>query len=115
MDRCTASRADVHAAVATAVDYLRTHRDDAIATWEDALLLRGNLDEAAQFLIQRLQKPEWRNATLVDMQQYASGDDAPLGKAIHKNWNTVIARADVQAELHKVGRVERFQIAAPLL
>jgi hypothetical protein len=37
-----------------------------------------------------------------------------MEKTIHDRWNTVIARRDVQAALHKVGRVEKFSIAPGL-
>ena len=102
------------AAIAASMDYQREHRADAIATWEDALLLCGKLDEAASLLIERLQKPAWRNAALVDMQHYADVTETPTEKLIHDRWNTVTARPDVQAAMQKVGRVERFHMAAAL-
>lgn len=101
-------------AIAASMDYLREHRTDAIATWEDALLLRGELDEAAALLIERLKQPAWRNAALVDMQHYADVTETPLEKMIHDRWDTITARPDVQATMAEVGRVERFHIAAPL-
>jgi hypothetical protein len=102
------------AAIAASMSYQREHRADAIATWEDALLLCGKLDEAASLLIERLQKPAWRNAALVDMQHYADVTETPTEKLIHDRWITVTARPDVQAAMQKVGRVERFHIAEAL-
>ena len=102
------------AAIAASMSYQREHRADAIATWEDALLLCGKLDEAASLLIERLQKPAWRNAALVDMQHYADVTETPTEKLIHDRWITVTARPDVQAAMQKVGRVERFHIAGAL-
>lgn len=102
------------AAIAASMSYLREHRADAIATWEDALLFREKLDEAASLLIERLQKPAWRSAALVDMQHYADVIETPTEKLIHDRWNTVTARPDVQAAMQKVGRVERFHITEAL-
>lgn len=102
------------AAIATSMAYLREHRTDAIATWEDALLLRGELDAAAALLIERLENPDWRNQTLVDMQRYAQVAETPIEKTIHDRWNTITARPDVRAAVRKVGRIERFNITAEL-
>ncbi len=101
-------------AIAASMSYLHEHRADAIATWEDALLFRGELDEAAALLKERLDKPAWRNAALVDMQHYAAVIETPIEKMIHDRWNTVTARPDVQAAMQKVGRVQQFRITAEL-
>jgi beta-barrel assembly-enhancing protease len=102
------------AAIAACMGYLREHRADAIATWQDALLLRGELDEAAALLIERLEKPVWRNAALVDMQHYAEVTETPVEKTIDARWNTITARADVQAAMRKVGRVGSFHVTSAL-
>lgn len=102
------------AAVVAAMAYLREHRADAIATWEDALLLRGELDAAAALLIERLENPAWRNRALLDMQHYAQVIETPVDKVIHDRWDTITARPDVQAVMRKVGRVKRFGITAEL-
>ncbi|MBN8736148.1 MAG: hypothetical protein J0H27_07745 [Xanthomonadales bacterium] len=101
-------------AASAAMAYLRAHRAEEPDTLQDALLLRGNLDEAAALLIDRLEDPEWRNDALVDMQHYADIIMTPMEKTIHDRWNTVVARPDVQAALQKVGRVETFSIAPGL-
>lgn len=93
---------------------LRAHKAEEPDTLQDALLLRGKLDEAASLLIERLENPEWRTDALVDMQHYTDVALAPMEKTIHDNWNTVTARPDVQAALQKVGRVETFAIAPGL-
>lgn len=102
------------AATAIAMTYLREHRADAIATWQDALLLHGDLDAAATLLIERLDNPAWRNDALVAMQQYANGRLTPMEERIHQRWASITARADVQTAMRKVGRVERFGITAAL-
>jgi hypothetical protein len=102
------------AATDHAMAYLRTHRADAIATWQDALLLDGDLDAAAALLIERLEKPAWRNDALVAMQHYAEITETPLERLTHDRWNTITARADVQTAMQKVGRVETFGITTAL-
>lgn len=101
-------------AASVAMTYLRAHRAEEPDTLQDALLLRGGLDEAAALLIERLENPEWRTGALVAMQHYTSVVETPVEKTIHDRWNTVIARPDVQAALQKVGRVEKFDIAPGL-
>lgn len=101
-------------AASAAMAYLRAHRAEEPDTLQDALLLRGELDEAAALLIERLENPEWRTDALVDMQHYADVARTPMEKTIHDRWNTVTARPDVQAVLQKVGRVEKFAIAPGL-
>lgn len=101
------------AAATTAMDYLRKHRTDAMHAWENALLLRGKLDAAAAVLIERLKNPNWRTSALVDMQQYADVTRTPVQKNIHDRWNVIVARSDVQAAMHEVGRVEQFHLAPP--
>jgi hypothetical protein len=101
-------------AASAAMAYLRAHRAEEPDTLQDALLLRGKLDEAAALLIERLEKPEWRSDALVDMQHYADVVRTPMEKTILDRWNTVTTRPDVQAALQKVGRVETFAIAPGL-
>ncbi len=100
------------ASIAREMAYLRQHRTDDIGTWQRALLSHGDLDAAAALLIDRLQAPDWRSAALVEMQHYLRSDQTPTMRVFQQRWNTVTARPDVQAALAKVGRVERFDIAA---
>lgn len=102
------------AATTAAMTYLRAHRADAIATWQEALLLHGDLDDAAALLIKRLEDPATRNDALVAMQHYANENLAPMQNLIHERLVAIAARDDVQAAMRKVGRVERFSITAAL-
>lgn len=106
---------DDSAGVSAAMKYMQAHRGDAIGTWESALLLTNRLDDAANLLIERLHKPDWRNDALVDMQGYVHGDETPAGKLLRERMATIVARADVQAAMQKVGRIEQFDITAQLL
>jgi beta-barrel assembly-enhancing protease len=100
------------AAIDTVMTYMREHRADDVATWEDALLLRGELDAAAALLVERLENPAWRNDALVDMQHYVHVTGTPVQDMIQERWNTISARPDVQAAMLKVGRVEQFHVVA---
>lgn len=111
---CAAEDRHDERAASAAMAYLRQHREEDLATWEDALLLRGQLDEAAALLIERLQNPEWRTDALVDMQHYADVVRTPMEKIIYDRWNSIAARPDVQAAVQKVGRIETFAIAPAL-
>lgn len=101
-------------AIAASMTYMREHRADDIRSWEDALLLRGQLDEAAALLIERLQDHGWRNGALIDMQHFAGVAATPVQKTIDDRWGAITARPDVQAAMQKVGRVEEFHITAEL-
>ncbi|MHA6204118.1 hypothetical protein ACXU4B_06840 [Dyella soli] len=98
------------AAVATHLAYMREHRADAIATWQSALLVAGDLDAAADLLVERLDHEEWRSAALDDMQQYADMRLTPVDAQCLQRWRAIIARPAVQQALAKVGRVEHFNL-----
>lgn len=98
------------AAISTHMNYLREHREDAIATWQDALLHTGDMDGAARLLIERLGSDRWRSDALSDVQQYAQVRLTPMDAERMKRWREVIARADVQQALAKVGRIEAFPL-----
>ncbi|HET6554601.1 MAG TPA: hypothetical protein VFG49_13825 [Dyella sp.] len=97
-------------AIATHMDYMREHRNDAIATWQAALLQTGDMDGAATLLIERLGSEAWRSDALSEMQQYAPIQTTPMDAERMKRWRAVIARPDVQKALAKVGRVETFKL-----
>ncbi len=102
------------AGIDAAMAYLRKHRVADMQTWQDALLLRGRLDEAAALLIERLENPAWRSEALVEMQHYIPVTEPPMDKVIGDNWNAITARPDVLAAMRSVGRIESFPIAPGL-
>jgi len=98
-------------AVARHMAYIREHRADAVLTWEFALLLHGDLDQAAALLIERLEKPEWRSDALAAVQSYdAPIHRTPLEQRIFDRMQAIVARPDVQAALRKVGRIEHVNL-----
>lgn len=98
------------AATAEHLAYMREHRADAIATWQNALLLSNDLDAAGDLLVERLQSEQWRSDALTDMQQYATTRTTPVDTERLKRWNTVISQPKVQVALAKVGRIKHFNL-----
>lgn len=98
------------AGTAAHLAYMRAHRNDAIALWQRALLVNGDLDGAADLLLQRLHNPAWRSSALVDMQRYDSVRMTPVEAEINTRWNKVVAQPAVQKALQPVGRIESFRL-----
>ena len=99
-------------AEATHLAYMREHRGDAIRTWESALLTEGDLDGAAELLVERLASDKWRSEALIAMQQYQDVAITPMAIQRELGWKAVLARPAVIDELNKVGRIEHFNLAA---
>lgn len=98
-------------AIARHMDYLRSNREDAIGSWENALLLHGDLDEAAALMIKRLDNPDWRDDALLDVQDYPDGPSTYIGKRIDANLQRILKRKDVLAAVLRVGRIEHTNIS----
>lgn len=102
-------------AIQASMAYMRSHRDENTAGWQDALLLQGNEDAAAALMIQRLQDPWQRLGALTDMQLYDACTARPLERLESRRWRTVTARADVRATLRRVGRIRQYDLCAPII
>jgi tetratricopeptide (TPR) repeat protein len=100
------------AATATHLAFMREHRGDAIATWQSALLMSGDLDAAADLLVERLRTEKWRGGALEDMQDYAGTETTPMAVQRQARWKSILARPNVLKALEKVGRIERFNLAS---
>lgn len=98
-------------AAEAARDYLRSHRGDAISTWQYALIIDDDLDEAAALLIERLRREEWRDGALLSAQNWAAPARTPILAEQAKRWKRLFARSDVQAAVAGVGRIESFPLA----
>jgi len=92
------------------LDYMRLHKDDALSTYQYALLDADRLDAAARLLIDRLRDTDDRRDALLDMQHYADAPATPLMQVRRTRWRSVIARPEVQAALDLVGRIETFAL-----
>jgi beta-barrel assembly-enhancing protease len=92
--------------------FIREHRVDAPRTYEDALLLMNDAETAAKWLIQRLEDRDLRSATLLNLQEYAVPRETPRQAELRKRRRDLMIRADVQAEIQKVGRIEKYNLEA---
>jgi hypothetical protein len=92
--------------------FIREHGVDAPRTYEDALLLMNDAETAAKWLIQRLEDRDLRSATLLSIQEYAVPRETPRQAELRKRRRDLMVRADVQAEIQKVGRIESYKIEA---
>jgi tetratricopeptide (TPR) repeat protein len=99
------------AAAAQALNWLREHHKDAEASFQEELIMAGELEQAASFLVDRLKDPRRRSEALLELQQFIDLPATPRDKVLQRRWESVVARADVQAAIAKVGKVERFNIA----
>jgi hypothetical protein len=93
-----------------ALSYLREHRTDAPATFLWALVKADRLDDAADWLITRLDNPRERLSALLEIQQYAEPPATPAQAEWRGRWKQLIQREDVQASVARVGRIEAFNV-----
>ncbi len=92
--------------------FIKEHHADAPRTYEDALLLTNDVDTAAQWLIERLEDKDQRSVTLLSIQDYAVPALTPRQAELHKRRQNLLARADVQMAIAKIGRIESYKIEA---
>lgn len=90
--------------------YMRAHRADAMNTWDDALVLDGQEEEAASDLITRLRDDRSRTAALVSMQTYGDVRRPPLEAMLVDKWRRIHARPDVREAALRVGRLVSVRI-----
>jgi tetratricopeptide (TPR) repeat protein len=100
------------AGIAKHMTYLRNNRNEAIGAWQDALLMVGDEDAAADLLIERLHNPQWRNDVLVEIQDYIDTPASPFYRDVEKHWKNVIKRPKVREAVNEVGRIESFHLAS---
>jgi tetratricopeptide (TPR) repeat protein len=93
---------------AQALTYLREHRADSPRTLQLALLRAGALDEAEQWLLQRLNDPTRRTAALFEMQHYFEPPRPPRAAQWHGLSAALTERATVRAAVSKVGRIDSY-------
>ena len=98
------------AAITEHLNYLRTHRTDAITAWQSALVVTNNIDAAADLLVERLDNETWRSDALVSMQDYLDTTETPISAEQTQRWKRVVAQPKVQKALTKVGRIEHFNL-----
>jgi hypothetical protein len=92
--------------------FMREHRLDAPRAYEDALLRINDVDAAAKWLIERLQDKDLRTSALLNIQDYAVPPEMARQTELRKRKREMTERADVRAEVQKVGRIESYKIEA---
>jgi hypothetical protein len=90
--------------------FIKEHRFDAPLTYEDALLRMNDAETAAKWLIERLEDKDLNSAALLSIQEYAVPRETTRQTELRKRRREMMARADVQAEIPKVGRIESYKI-----
>lgn len=91
-----------------ALAYLRENRADSPETLQQALLRAGELDEAEQWLLARLNDPEMRTAALVEMQKYFEPPLPPRAAQWRERRMSVINRTAIRAVVSRLGRVDGY-------
>ena len=112
VQHCAARRSGDAAGAAHALAYLRRHRQDSEIHFVEALIEAGRLDEAAAVLVALLESPHDRADALIAVQKFRSTEPLPGDVAYRARGHAVIARAQVQAAVQRVGRVEHHGIHA---
>jgi len=102
---------DDRKAADTALDYLRSHREDAIGTLQYALIIDNDIEAAAHLIIERLGRDDWRSDALLSAQNWLEPARTPILAEQAERWKRLFARADVRAAVDKVGRRESFRLA----
>jgi hypothetical protein len=101
------------AQLSRSMQYLSSHQADAARAYLYALIVAKQLDRAARYLITELEDKELRQRFLPDVQEYLPAPGTKAELEIETQWRSVIARKEVQAAIHRVGRVESYRLEAP--
>ena len=95
------------------LDYMREHQEDAIGSYEDALIMADRPDDAAALLIKRLADPEKRMDALMAVQHWDNSGPAgalPRAQELRGRWDQVKDREDVRTALARVGSVGAYPL-----
>ena len=98
------------AAAAAARAVIVDQRQDARLFHREMLLEEGDLDGAAAVLIEQLRSPLERSDALASLQDMRVYPSLPGDVRIDAAWRELKQRADVQAEVSRVGRIERYDL-----
>jgi hypothetical protein len=99
--------------VTRSLAFLSAHRTDSPDAYMFSLVVAKQFDLAAQYLIAELQDPDLRQSALLNVQIYLPSPGTETELKFEAQWRTLIARKDVQAAIHKVGRIESYQLEEP--
>lgn len=107
---CAARQLDDAAGAAKALAHLYDQRADARSIVVEELLRAGDLDRAAAELVRALEDPESRAQALESVQQFRRSMPLPAFPDMETRRTTLLARADVQAAIARVGRALRHDV-----
>ncbi len=94
--------------VRSALDFMSEHRDDALGTYQSALVTVDDVDAAAAVLIERLDDERDRADALYSVQDFADSPRTPFEEKEGERWSELMERADVSAAIERVGRMESY-------
>ena len=95
------------------LEFLRAHRADAPAAYEDALIVVNQQDRAAADLVRRLRDKNLRQEALLGVQDFAPAPGTPRDEEMDARERALLTRPEVRAAIEKVGRVESYPLEAP--
>ena len=98
------------AAADAARQALQAQREANPVIYRQALLIDNRMDEAAASLIGQLQDPMERGSALRDLQDMREGAPLPANVELDARYKELAHRADVQAALNKVGRIDHYPL-----
>ena len=95
---------------ARALAYLYDHRADSREIVVNALLRANDIERAASELIRALEHADDRAKALEYVQEFRTPMALPAQEELRANRTHLLARADVQAAIDRVGRVLRHEV-----
>ncbi|HVI57945.1 MAG TPA: hypothetical protein VM619_03600 [Luteimonas sp.] len=108
--QCAALAVSDAAMAGQAMAYLRAHRDDARPIFLVGLVRANRMDEAAATLVALLDSEDGREDILLRLQDYREPAPLPGDAEAERHWQALVARADVQAAIARVGRVHHYDL-----
>jgi hypothetical protein len=101
------------AQLSRSMQYLSSHHADAPRAYLYALIAAKQVDQAARYLIAQLEDKELRQSILPDIQEYLPTPGPQVELDFEAQWRSIVARKEVKAAIHKVGRVQSYHLEAP--
>jgi hypothetical protein len=98
--------------VKRSLQFLSEHRADLPDAYLSSLIAAKQLDATAKYLVSELQDRDLRQNALGVIQGYAPRPGSETERDMQARFRSVIARKEVQATIHKVGRVENYPLEA---
>jgi hypothetical protein len=98
-------------AAQAALEFMETHREDALDVYQEALLAADRQEAGAKLLEQRLANVRTRSAALLAVQEYEDVSLTPVQQEDQRRWKQLLARADVKEAINRVGRVGSYHLA----